>query len=198
MHVFLRRSWTSNVCPHWRLLHSRPLRPSHQWSSLLRQNLLSLANRLLSPEFSLLCAIRLLGPNARVSTVEFDSIGFDGGILSMISCRDDAGTLSLRALAPEAILDIVRRLASSPQSIAETLGIPDLPGSPAPQPLRQEKEPSGSFCPACGSPAAPGAKFCRSCGAPLEQPAVGATCTGCGQPLRPGATFCPKCGRKVG
>jgi hypothetical protein len=164
---------------------------------ILQQKLLSFANSLLSPQFSLLCTIRLLGPNARVSAVEFDSIGFEGGILSMISSRDDSGTLSLRIMAPEAFLDIVRRLAASPQLVAGTLGIHELPGM-APQPFQQEKGPSGLFCPACGSPAAPGAKFCQSCGAPLEQPPAAATCVECGQPLRPGAKFCPKCGRKVG
>jgi hypothetical protein len=164
---------------------------------ILRQNLLSLANRLLSPEFSLLCTISLLGPNGRVSMVEFDSIGFDGGILSVISRRDDSTTLSIRAMAPEAFRDIVSRLTATPQSVAGILGIPELPGMAAPQSVRQEKGPSGSFCPACGSPAAPGAKFCRTCGAPLGQPPAAATCMACGQPLRPGVKFCNKCGTKV-
>lgn len=165
---------------------------------ILRQNLLSLANRLLSPEFSLLCTIRLLGPNGRVSMVEFDSIGFDGGIMSVISRKDDAGTLSIRTMALEAILDIIRQLAASPQSVAGTLGIPEFAGFTAPQPLQQEKQPSGLFCPACGSAAGSGAKFCRSCGALLGQPPAAATCMECGQPLRPEVKFCNKCGTKVG
>jgi hypothetical protein len=164
---------------------------------ILRQNLLSLANRILSPGFALLCAIRILGPEGTTGQMDFDSIVFDGGILSVISRADSTGALSLKAMAPEGFLDIVRRLAESPHSVGEALGIPDLPGFTAPQPVRQGKAPSGSFCPACGSPAAAGAKFCRSCGAPLEQPADTATCTECGQPLRPGARFCPKCGQKT-
>lgn len=164
---------------------------------ILRQNLLSLANRLLSPEFSLLCTIRLLGLNGRASIVKFDSIGFDGGIVSVISRNDDAGTLSIRAMALEAILDIIRQLAASPQSAVVTLGIPEFAGFTAKQSFQQEKQPSGSFCPACGSTVGCGAKFCRSCGAPLGQPPAAATCMGCGQPLRPGAKFCNKCGTKV-
>lgn len=163
---------------------------------IFQQTLLNCANRLLSPGYVLLCTSRTLGPASRVSKAEVNCIGFDGGILSLISGPEGAGTLSIRTMALESVLDIVRRLAVSPNLSAAAAGLPDVCNSPPPQPLPSVRD--GSFCPACGAPAGPGAKFCRSCGAPLGQPPAPAACPACHQPVRPGAKFCKNCGTKIG
>lgn len=165
---------------------------------IFHAHLLSFVNRLLVPEFSLLCTTRTLRSPGRISKDEFDIIGFDGGILSIVSHQDDTNVVAIRAMAPDAILDIVRRAATAYKSFPGSHEISCPSGSASPQSFQQGPKQSGSFCTSCGTPAGSGAKFCRSCGAPLEQTSIPATCPGCGQLVRTGAKFCRYCGQKVG
>ena len=53
---------------------------------------------------------------------------------------------------------------------------------------------SGSVCPQCNNPVAPGAAFCGSCGMRLAPSNV---CSRCGTQLSPGVKYCPACGQKA-
>jgi hypothetical protein len=155
-------------------------------------------NTLLQLNYYLMVTVRTLRPDAGVSEEEFECIGFSDGILSLVCRDDDAGTVYIRSMTQDAIMESLRQILSNPRTFVMHLDLSTENGSPIPPSSPEPSPPSGSFCPACGAPVTPDAKFCGSCGAALTPPAGPPTCPRCGEEVREGAKFCNKCGQKLG